>query len=307
MRRSATPTEPAMAFPVNQKFKLALKPATPSPFDIATLKTQLAHIGLSCAQLSDDNLRNYIADVQSRLPRGQIQSMAIKAPRSSPTVRFTLKLAPLPEAEDVTSLAAAVPTYADVATGNWTIDNAAQGYEPHLEVIQDQAHFDWLYANKGSTAFTGIKDEPPAYTGNYDNADAIKKLFVYVCLTASATLLKGLDQSTMTAVLSNVISPLDSSQFSNYDVTDSRAIFVVDNYNPSTGYADAVGVVYVRWRLQISDWHRKSKHGGDTHPTRLQIWAGSVLYSDVNSLCRDYNAVLKQFGILRAPACPLPS
>jgi hypothetical protein len=294
-----------MVFPPAKKFNLKLKSATPSPFDVATLKTQLENIGLSCAQLSDDNLRNYITDVKSQIPNGQTQSMAIRAPRNSPTVLMNLKLAALPEPEDVTSLAAAVPPYADVATGNWTIDPTAQGYQPHLEVIQYPTHFDWLYENKATTAFTGVKNDPPAYSGNYPNADAIKKLFVQVCLTASSTLVKGLDQSTMTAVLTNVISPLDDSQLKNYDVSDSRAIFVVDNFNPSTGNADGVGVVYVRWRLQITNWQRKSKDGGDTHPTNLLIHAGSVLYTDQTPLCADYNAVLKQFGITNAPACPI--
>jgi hypothetical protein len=107
--------------------------------------------------------------------------------------------------------------------------------------------------------------------------------------------------------LSNVISPLQDSQLENYDQSDSRVIFLVDNYNASTGYGDGVGVLFVAWRLQITDYHRKSKHGGDTHPTNLTINAGSVLYSDPNILCADYNSVLKQFGINpgTAPACPV--
>ena len=109
----------------------------------------------------------------------------------------------------------------------------------------------------------------------------------------------------MTAVFSNAIQPLQDATLNNYDQSSSRAIMLVENYNQSTGAADAIGVVSVDWRLQISDWQRKTKDGGDTHPTVLTISARSALYSDVALLCKHYFAVLTQFGIDpgSAPTC----
>lgn len=283
-----------------------LTKATPSPFDIATLKVQLAAIGLDCSQLTDANLKSYIEQVNSQLPSGEVESFSITAPPAD------LGLAGAPAGDgdgpvNVLSLAAAMPAAVESATGNWTINDKAQGYAPQLEVIQYPSHFDWLYANRSSNGFTGVKDDPPAYTGNYPNAEAIQKLFINVGITASATLVKGLDQDTIRATMSNAIQPLADANLTNYDVSDSRAIYLVDNYNTSTGYADGIGVLSIAWTLKITDWKRKSKHGGDTHPTNLKITADAVLYSDPTVLCADYHAVLKQFGIdpATAPACPL--
>jgi hypothetical protein len=160
-------------------------------------------------------------------------------------------------------------------------------------------------SNNESNGFAGVVDNPPAYTGNYPNAAAIQNLFINVGVTASSTLVKGIDKDAMTATFSNAIQPLADANLKNYDQSGSRAIMLVENYNTTTGYADAVGVVSVNWRLQISDWQRKSKDGGDTHPTVLTVNARSVLYSDVNLLCQHYNAVLTQFGIdpQTAPSC----
>ena len=282
-----------------------LNPATPTPFDVETLRSQLENIGLNCGQLTDQNLQAYINEVNAQLPMGAVQSYAITMPSAGPP--SSQQADELGNPIDVTSLAAAVPAAADAATGNWTINDKAQGYANQLEVIQVPDHFNWLYANRASNGFTGVVDSPPAYTGNYPNAAAIQQLFVNVGVTASSTLVKGLDQATMQATFSNIIQPLKDPIPANYDVPGSRAIYLVDNYNTSTGYADGIGVLTVQWTLKITDWQRKTKDGGDTHPTNLTISAWSVLYYDPGVLCADYKAVLKQFGIdpATAPPCPI--
>jgi hypothetical protein len=277
-----------------------LSPATPTPFDATALKTQLQNIGLSCAQINEQNLNQYISQVNSQLPIGAVQSFAIKAPSTN--------IGPATAAAQVggmMALAAAVPPLEDSATGNWTINAEGDGYGPQLEVIQYPDHFNWLYANRATNGFTGVIDNPPAYTGNYPNAEAIQNLFVNVGITASATLVKGIDQDAMRATLSNAIQPLADANLDDYNVSDSRTIFLVDNYNPSTQIADGLGVLFISWTLTISDYKRKTKDGGDTHPTSLTINAGSILYSDPSTLCADYNSVLKQFNIdpATAPTC----
>ena len=275
-----------------------LTAATPTPFDVETLKTQLVNIGLDCAELNKENLQSYIDQVDSQLDEGSVQSMGIFQPDQN----HAAVLASIP---DVTSLAAAVPSLKSVATGNWTIDNSAEGFSSNLEVIQYPTHFKWLADNKATNGFTGKTVTPPTKTGNFKNADAIKKLFVDVGLTASSSLVKGLDKPTMKSVLSNVISPLKDSDLNNYNVTDSRVIFLVDNYDPTTKRADGVGVLHLGWTLIITDWKRKTKDGGDTHPVVLSFSASSVLYDNPKNLCADYNAVLDHFGINKstAPSC----
>lgn len=290
-----------MPFPKPTQIKVGpLQAATPTLFDAACLKTQLQNIGLSCAQINQTNLNQYITEVLSQVPAGATQSFAIKAPSGDIGPVSDLAAAP-----GMVALAAAVPSQVTAATGNWTIDPTGDGFGPQLEVIQYPDHFNWLYGNRNTNGFTGVIDNPPTYSGNFPNAQAIQNLFINVCLTASATLVKGLDQATMTAMLSNVIQPLTDNNISNYNVSDSRTIYLVDNYNQTTQVADGLGVLYISWTLNISDYKRKTKDGGDTHPTSLTIKSGSVLYSDPSTLCRDYNAVIKQFNIdpKTAPAC----
>ncbi len=274
--------------------------ATPTAFDAAALQTQLEAIGLSCAQINDQSLTQYIQEVTSQLPLGAVQAFAIKQPPQNQQVSFATTDPATPRA-----LADAVPTLQTSSVGNWTISTTGDGYGPQLEVIQYPDHFNWLYDNRATNGFAGVIDNPPPYVGNYPNAEAIQNLFITVGVTASATLVKGIDQDAMKAALSNAIQPLANADLSDYNVSDSRVIFLVDNYNPSTKIADGVGVLFVSWTLTISDYKRKTKDGGDTHPTNLTIKAGSVLYSDPGPLCSDYHSVLVQFNIdpSTAPAC----
>ena len=285
-----------------------LKQATPTPFDAATLKTQLEAIGLSCAQINEQNLNQYIGEVTSQLPLGQVQVFGIKQPKQSKQpkqLRHNQRVAFAVETGEMRALAVAVPSLQTSANGNWTITATGDGYGPQLEVIQYPDHFNWLYANRATNGFAGVIDNPPQLKGNYPNAEAIQNLFITVGVTASATLVKGIDQDAMKATFTNVIQPLSSARLTDYNVSDSRTIFLVDNYNPSTKVADGVGVLFVSWTLSISDWQRKTKDGGDTHPTSLTIQAGSVLYSNPSTLCADYHSILKQFNIdpTTAPAC----
>jgi len=307
-----------MPIPPPAGILLDLAPATPSKLDATTLCQQLENIGLSCAQITNQNLQQYISEVETQLADGAVQSFMITAPSgtvASDTLpaeldaveepSLLLMTAPAPGEPPVGSLAAAMPPNQTVAVGNWTENDAAQGWAPNLAVIQFQSHFNWLMSQAGAIGFPGVVDAPPAYTGNYPNAQAIQTLFVNVGVTASSTVVKGIDRDTMTAVFSNAIQPLADANLTNYDEPGSRAIMLVENYNQTTGYADAIGVVSVDWRLQITDWQRKTKEGGDTHPTVLNISARSALYSDVTLLCQHYSAVLKQFGIdpNQAPKC----
>jgi len=281
----------------------ALTAATPTPYDDAVLKKQLGAVGLDCAQLTKGFLSQQVEEVTSQLANGSVQAYAIKAPTSQVSMgRFSASSSAVAETSEPHSLT-------DVATANWTINAEGDGYGPQLEIIQYPTHFDWLYNNKANNGFTGVKDDQPAISGNYENAAAIQKLFITTALAASATLVKGLDKDAMKAALTNVIAPLANANLSNYnmpasgDPRPSLVIYLVDNYNTSTKEADGLGVLYFNWSLSISDYKRKTKDGGDTHATTLQVNAGSVLYGDPGPLCSDYNSVVKQFELSNAPSC----
>ncbi|MTJ81252.1 MAG: hypothetical protein F8N37_09565 [Telmatospirillum sp.] len=290
------PIGPGKKFPIN------LKSTTPSALTPDVLKVQLNAVGLNCNQLTPQFLNTCITNVSSQLPTGAVQSFHILAPVNSPTVA-ALTGAPRVMLAVASTNNPQAQTLAQVADANWEPGTQAQGLNTYLAIIVYEDHFKWLYNNRGTTGFTGVIDTPTPTEGDYPNADAIQKLFVQVCLSASATVVKGLDQTTMQAILTNVIQPLQNENLSNFDQSDSRVIMLVENYNPSTGYADGVGVLEVKWRLQIQDYKRKSKDGGDTHHTILTVQSWSVLYSDTTPMCNDYAAVCKQFNI-QPLVCP---
>jgi hypothetical protein len=285
-----------------RKIPINLIAATPTPLTPEALQKQLNDIGLTCPDTAKDKLRQYIAEVKSQLEDGKTQTYAILKPavpgvvagNGSGSVSFA-ELAMAAKAAGGTSRLAV--TLSDSSVGNWEPDQTGLGYGPELEYIQYEAHFDWLKANR--TSFTGTINNPPTLNGKYDSVDAIKKLFVQVGVTASSTLIEGLDKPSFESVLSNAIAPLTEGGVADYHVADSRTIFLVDNYDPKTGEADAIGVLEMAWDLTIRDY--KEKKQAPRHDTTLAIKCRSVLYSTLEDLFGDYNAVKAHFdpGVTR--------
>jgi hypothetical protein len=252
-----------LPIPPPQGVQLTLSPATPSVIDQASLKAQLENVGLNCSELTPEFLQERLSEVTSQLPAGAVQSFRITAPAGTvatstlpPMLAATSEAVVLHAAQrraaaPVGSLAAAMTASQDAAIGNWTENDSAQGYAANLEVIQFPSHFSWLMSQLASNGFPGVVNTPPAYTGNYANAQAIQTLFINVATTASSVVVKGVDQATMRAVFSNVIQPLTDGNIDNYDQPGNRVITLAENYNTTTGYADAVGFVAVDWRLQL--------------------------------------------------------
>lgn len=288
---------------------LSLNQATPTPYTTSDLADQLCNVGLSCSEVSEQNLKKHIAEVSSQFEDGKVESYGIHAGAGATTSAHAVAAA----AGRMFSKVAQGSTGA--ITGNWTPNSLAEGYANVLEIIQSPAHFQWLYDNRATNGFTGQVDNPPAISGNYPNAASIQKLFVTTGQSASSTLVAGLNKPSMLAALTNIIAPLENASLSNYLVPEagkpwpSRVIYLVENYDPNTKRADGIGVLFFSWTLSIKDFKRKTKDGGDTHATVLQVKSGSVLYegqAGVKLLCQHYHSVLKQFGIdpAEAPACP---
>lgn len=272
-----------------KKIAIVLKSATPTKLTVEALKQQLTDIGLNCPEAAESKLDQYIESVKKQLPDGVTQVYGIFKPAAKPAARaFGL----------VTNMESS-------SIGNWEPDDTGLGYGPILEYIQYQTHFDWLRSNRPS--FTGIVDNPPQYHGTYGTVDAIKKLFVNVGTDASATLVKGIDKQAIESVLSNAIAPLSDPNASDYDVPDSRVIFLVENYNEQTQEADAVGVLTIEWQLKIKDYQEKKK--SPTHETWLTVKSRSVLYSSLEDMNADYLAAYthfkeNSFAALNADAIP---
>jgi hypothetical protein len=258
-----------------KKIAISLNQATPTALTVDALKKQLTDIGLTCAAADESRLSSYITNVQAQLPVGAIQAYAIFKPSAQPAANaFGL-----------------VSNLETSSTGNWEPDDTGLGYGTNLEYIQYAAHFDWLKTNRPS--FMGIEDNPPQYYGKYDTVEAVKQLFVSVGTDASATLVKGIDKRAIESVLSNAIAPLSDPNASNYDVSKSRVIFLVENYNPQTQEADAVGVLTIEWHLKVKDYKEKKKN--PQHETWLTVKSRSVLYSSLDSMNADYMAAYTHF------------
>ncbi|MBI9115908.1 hypothetical protein [Sanguibacter suaedae] len=263
-----------------RKIPAQLATATPTELTVDDLKRQLTDIGLTCPDSAEDKLQEYITEVESQLQRGSTETLAILRPATDPT-RLAAGLGALHEDWEKSS------------EGNWTPDATGFGYGPDLEYIQFPTHFDWLAAN--NPRFAGVANSPPTYTGDFDSVSAVKMLFVNVALDASSTLVKGLDKASMQSVLSNAISPLSDANAKNYEPgPDTRVIFLVENYDPSTQEADAIGVLTIWWDLKIHDYKKKSKDD-PKHRTSLEVRARSVLYSSVEELKADVLAVETHF------------
>lgn len=258
-----------------KKIPISLKSATPTPLTVDALKKQLTDIGLTCRDADESKLADHISSVKNQLPSGVVQAYAIFKPATQPV-------------KNTFGLLASVETS---STGNWEPDSTGLGYGSTLEYIQYETHFDWLKSNRPS--FTGIQDKPPQYHGKYDTVDAVKKMFINVGTDASATLVKGVDKLAIESVLSNAIAPLSDPNASNYDVSDSRVIFLVENYNPETQKADAVGVLTIQWHLKINDYKEKKK--SPKHETWLTVKSRSVLYSSIDEMDGDYLAAYTHF------------
>src|ERR1700748_3618040 len=143
MRETVQKGRQTMGFPPPKGvYAGQLTAATPSPFNADSLKAQLQTIGLDCSEITPQALNEYITEVNAQLPSGQTQSFGILAPQTSPSLRGTPASRIIrAETNDVTSFAAAAPVLVEVATGNWTLSSTAQGYAPHLEIIQYPSHF----------------------------------------------------------------------------------------------------------------------------------------------------------------------
>jgi hypothetical protein len=253
--------------------KIELNKAEPSVLTPEKLKEQLKNIGLTCADTSLPRLKEFIQEVENGIPPGLVQTYGILQPAKNLANR-------------VQGLAM---NWEEAATGNWTIKDF--GYSSELELIQYKAHFDWLAETKQN--FTGRRSQDK-YVRRYDSIASIKDFFADTTTSASAAVVKGVDKSSLNAAMSNAIQPLDDQKAQDYDKSDSRVLFLVDNYDKEKNEADAIGVLTVEWHLIIKDYKEKKK--ALQHDTTLEVNVRAVTYDNLDVLAADVRAIKAHFG-----------
>jgi hypothetical protein len=279
-----------MSIPITP-IKISLKPAIPTEMTATGLKQQLNAIGLNCDDTLLANLKGYIQEVKNQIPAGGVQTFRLTKPTHTAALTYLLG------------------NLEDSSKGNWEPKDVGT-WETKLAFIQQEEHFAYLKATRGKE-FPGIEDNPPQYNQIYSTIAAIKEMFVRVGVDASATLIKGLDKNSIESLLSNVIAPLDDTNAKDYNKSDSRIIFLVNNYRETPGpdgvirgVADGVGVLAIEWSLKIADYKKKKEQ--PSHETWLTIKSRSILYSDDVQMEADY-ALLKAhykqraFALLNIP------
>jgi hypothetical protein len=283
--------------PIGQKsVPMDLSAATPTPLTTDSLKVQLDNIGLTCDQAALDLLAGYIEDVKDQIPNPPDGATAwtILKPQTSTS----------PAADAVSSLPqfASLSGLTQSSVGNWTPNPLALGYSNTLEFIQYPSHFTWLKANRAT--FTGVGPTTNTYSGSDLTVEAIKLQFQMVATSASAALDNGLNRDALESVLSNAISPLTEQNAKDYNRTDSRVIFLVENYDSVAKTADGIGVLTVAWTLVISDYKTKKGPVPLRHNYALSVTAYSVLYDSVDVMNADYAAALAGVGTTAFASIP---
>lgn len=259
--------------------------STPSELTVEALEKQLNNLGLDCAHTYKDRLTKYKEEVERQFPDGLNQSFGIQKPKSSADgSRYY---------QSVYRNADAPYLGLDEASkSDWQPEGSALGYSTDLSTIIYPRNFTFLRENK--PGFAGMQSKERIEQHKYETVEAIKELFVTVGIEASASLIKGLDKTTLNSIFSNAIAPINEGNVKDYDVSDSRVIFLVENYDPVKKEASAIGVLGIDWHLVIKDYKEKKKN--PLHDTTLKVTTRSVLYDDLSKMDSDLQYIKSHFG-----------
>ncbi len=294
-----------MGFPT-KGISIDLSRATPTPYTSEVLRSQLESIGLDCATLTHAYLGQQVDAVSAQLHNGACESFGIHSGSGATTSQ---------EIAEWTADDAAGALAASGVTANWTPHGTALGYGQILELITFPAHFDWLYSNRASTGFVGVKDDFRKH-GQYGTVAAIQTMFVSACTAASSTLVSGLNKAAMKATLTNMIAPLKDKTLKDYtaphpltDPWPSRNIWLVEHYvpspnDPNTGSADGIGVTSIRYTMTVKDYRESGTDKPIVHDTKLEVKIESILYGNISQMCADFKSVVDQFGLHPSAQCP---
>lgn len=268
-----------------KKVPISLVKQDPSKLTVEGLQKQLHNMGLDCAHTDPERLKKYKEDVEKSFVDGLNQSFEINRPKASlDGSRYFNSIYGDSDAKFY--------GYEEAAKSDWRPEGSGLGYSTQLSTIAFPRNFQYLFVNR--PGFGGNQSAEQTTTGSYATVDAVKNMFVQVGVEASSSLVKGLDKTTLNAILSNAIAPLNEGNVKDYYNADSRVIFLVDNFDPLTNEADAIGVLGIDWRLTIVDYKEKKK--SPVHHTTLVVSTRSVLYDDLGAMDGDLQFLKSHFG-----------
>jgi hypothetical protein len=259
-----------------RKVAVDLKSQEPSQLTVESIEKQLHNLGLKCEHTKPEILKKYKDEVEGMIPDGKSQTYGIQRPTVSKNGETTYRSLYLNRDAPYAGLE-------DTANGEWTPSASGLGYMSELSTVIHPGNFQFLKDNKAD--FAGHKSAERITQQRLATVEAVKSLFVQVGIEASASLVNGIDKTSLNSVLSNAIAPLSEGDVQDYDESDSRVIYLVDNYNPETKEADAIGVLGIDWKLRIVDYKEKKKN--PEHDTTLTISTRSVLYDKLSALNED--------------------
>ena len=268
-----------------KKIKIGLKKQEPTPLSIPVLQKQLNNLGLDCAYTTPKRLEVFQKEVEAQFPDGINQSFGIHQPTKSkdktPYYRSMYDKIPAPYLG-----------LSESSKGDWKPEASALGYSTQLSTVIYPRNFEYLKLNR--TGFSGNFSKERSNENKYETVDAIKEMFIQLGIEASASLVKGLDKTSLNSILSNAIAPLNEKNVKDYYNSDSRVVFLIENYNPETENADAIGVLGIDWELSIKDYLEKKK--SPKHDTKMTISTRSILYDSIEALEGDIAFLKAHFG-----------
>lgn len=268
-----------------KKVPINLEKQEPSKLTVKKVKKQLENMGLDCAHTKPERLEQYKNEVESQFKDGSNQSFGIDRPKKSADGS--------PYFDSIYgNTNAPLLGYEEASKSDWTPSGTGYGYSTELSTLIHNRNFQFLMNNRPS--FNGNQSEEKVTKGKFATVEAVKNMFVQVGIEASASLVKGLDKTTLNSILSNAIAPLNEGNVQDYYNADSRVIYLVENYDPTTENADAIGVLGIDWRLTIVDYKEKKK--SPLHDTTLVVSTRSVLYDNLTNLDGDLQYIKSHLG-----------
>jgi len=286
-----------------RKMKVKLKKANPTRLTPENLQKQMYGIGLHCESTSIENLTKYKAEVLQELFTSGLQACEIAKPSNgfSEAAFLNGKLG----GSDEPYIDGAVKLV-DVAIGEWVWDDTAAGYQEELSAVQIPANFDYLKKNRPGFAGRVKKVEVKK---QLTSVDAIKGLYIETASAASETLSEHINKDSVEAFFSNVISPLGEGEVSK-DYQSSESVMLFLTLNHVGDYCDGMGVINISYDINIKNYQRKSKDGGDYHDTHITVMCRGVFYSSENVLIGDFEALKNSFKnaryLMTYPKEPVP-
>ncbi|MDB6368265.1 hypothetical protein PH242_11400 [Photorhabdus bodei] len=251
-----------------KKINVRLRKDTPDQLSTSDLKAQLTALGLTCDLTDESLLSEYIEDVRKQLITGSTQSFAI--------------------GEYIAD------NFVHTSKANWSPEDDALGYKTKLIYIGVPEHFKWLGEN--CSTFTGNEDDPPASINKYDNVEAVKNAFIQIARGSSETLVEPLDKTDMESALTNLLSSINDDNIKDYDSGwRIKFLLLIDNFDKNKYTSDGIGVLGIRWRLQIKDYKQKNKDSVK-HNTTINLSSWSVTYDNTDDLLKQYHMAKNHFG-----------